>query len=1129
MPRIFDNIIAHLLPAIRTTFTSSYRADFCVGYFNLRGWKEIQEQTENFAGGLNYQCRILVGMQKLSSELLEELYSINKAPEISNASANKVRQQIALEFRNQLMAGAPTNADEAALRDLVRHIRENKVVIKLFLSHSLHAKLYLFFRDDHEAPRVGYLGSSNLTFAGLSSQGELNIDVVDSDASQKLAEWFQARWDERLCIDISKELIEIINDSWAREELIPPYHIYLKMAYHLSQEARTGVEEFTIPPALNGKLLEFQEAAVKIAAHHLNSRGGVLVGDVVGLGKTIVGTALAAIFDQDFSYDTLIICPKNLTKMWQWYKDTYRLRAEIMSISLVDNRLPTLRRYQLIIIDESHNLRNREGMHYKVIEEYIKNNDSKVIMLTATPYNKTFLDLSSQLRLFLEPEKLLPIKPETYIREIGELEFNRRHQVQARTLAAFEKSEHPEDWQDLMRLYMVRRTRTFIKTNYAHYDPDKNRKYLLFKDGSRSYFPDRVALTEKYTIDPKNVNDQYARLYAEDVVVAINKLNLPRYGLGQAHYVIPANAQTPQDQIQLEKLSKAGKRLLGFARTGLFKRLESSGYVFLLSIERHIVRNYVFLYAIENDLPLPIGTQDVSVLDSRVSDADLDGDQGDLIDPEYPLGPEEYISTEEQISIGIRTSVDFMAEARRVYAIYRQKYLRRYRWIDSKIFSKKLYEDLEKDAVSLIEILSLAGKWHPADDTKLNLLYDLITKKYPSDKVLVFSQYSDTVEYLSQQLSQRGVNHISGVTGNSGDPTDLALRFSPQSNDRDIPVSKTDELRVLIATDVLSEGQNLQDGHVIINYDLPWAIIRLIQRAGRVDRIGQNAEKILVHTFLPAEGVEKIINLRRRLQQRLKENAEVVGSDETFFEKAEDASILHDLYSEKAGILDGTEDDSEVDLASYAFQIWKNAIESDPSLEKKISNLPNVVYSAKNHIPNPISPSGVLVHVRSSQNIDSLGWFDLQGNSVTENQYQILKAAECTSTEPAIPHHELHHSLVISATQQLDERERSASGNLGRPSGARYRVYERLKNFISANENMLFVTQDLRLATQAIFDRPLRNVATDSLNRQLRANITDHTLAEMVVSMYLEDRLVMPEDADQTNLQPRIISSLGLY
>lgn len=160
-----------------------------------------------------------------------------------------------------------------------------------------------------------------------------------------------------------------------------------------------------------------------------------------------------------------------------------------------------------------------------------------------------------------------------------------------------------------------------------------------------------------------------------------------------------------------------------------------------------------------------------------------------------------------------------------------------------------------------------------------------------------------------------GLTDVAAVTGQSESPTRLAWRFSPHSNKKEQIARTEGELRVLIATDVLSEGQNLQDCATIVNFDLPWAIIRLIQRAGRVDRIGQQADTINCYSFLPADGVERIIRVRARVRRRLKENREVVGSDEAFFEDDELLNPIQDLYSEKSGILDG-DDEGEVDLAS---------------------------------------------------------------------------------------------------------------------------------------------------------------------------------------------------------------------
>ena len=1124
MPRIFDNIEQRLLPALRETLEVSNRADFCVGYFNLRGWKQIDSCMEQWLGGDGNCCRLLIGMMpRPPQEELRAAMTLTPETSIDNQTALRLKKKLAEEFRHQLATGIPTNEDEAGLRRLAAQIKARKVVVKLFLRHPLHAKLYLLFRSDPINPVTSYLGSSNLTFAGLSQQGELNLDVLDHDACQKLSKWFEDRWNDRWCIDISDELVQIIEESWAREELIPPYYIYVKMAYHLSQEARTGLAEFRIPRDFGHKLFEFQKAAVKIAAHHLNKRGGVLIGDVVGLGKTLMATALARIFEDDFDIETLIICPKNLVKMWEDYRDQYRLRARVLSITRAVSELRDLRRYRLILIDESHNLRNRDGKRYRAIQDYVQKNESKCILLSATPYNKTYVDLSNQLRLFVPEDKDLGIRPEQLLRELGETEFIRRHQAPVRSLAAFEKSSYADDWRELMRLYMVRRTRSFIQENYAEADPATGRKFLTFEDGSRSYFPARLPRTVKFKIDDNNPDDQYARLYASDVVDVINALNLPRYGLGNYVAASPHESPSQQEARSLQDLSRAGKRLMGFCRTNLFKRLESSGQAFLLSLERHILRNYVFLHAIEAGKPLPIGTQDSSLLDTRNYDEDTDsayataelfGDNGNGEQSRLP-----------ELS-SLRTDSDFKRRAAEVYADYEGQYKYRFKWLRPDLFVKSLAKDLRKDSAALIGVLQMSGEWNADRDAKLDALLKLLTKKHANEKVIVFTQFADTVRYLERQIQARGIARASGVSGESEDPTALAWRFSPLSNNKRDRISLEDELRVLIATDVLSEGQNLQDCAIVVNYDLPWAIIRLIQRAGRVDRIGQHAESILCYSFLPAQGVERIIRLRERVRQRLSENAEVVGTDEAFFEDDRNNKVVIDLYNENSGILDG-DSDTEVDLSSYAYQIWKNAITDNPALQKIIPTMPPVAFSTKAHQPGNREPEGVLVYLRTSEGNDALAWVDSDGNSVTESQFAILRAAECPPDTPALPRAENHHALVQKGVELVVEEERSIGGQLGRPSGARFRTYERLKRFAEDIKGTLFESPALIKALDDIYRYPLRQSAIDTLNRQLRSGIADDRLAELVVALRDEDRLCLINEEEQRQ-EPHIICSLGL-
>jgi len=1120
MPRIFDNIELSLLPALSDTLKLSHRADFCVGYFNLRGWRQIDHLVEAWSGGEGQCCRVIVGMQKLPQDELREAFSLTAGPDgIDAQAALRLKRRAAEEFRTQLTIGAPNDTDEAGLRRLSAQLKASKLIVKLFLRHPLHAKLYLAYRQDPNNPTTGFLGSSNLTFAGLSKHGELNVDVLDHDACNKLQKWFDDQWKDTWCVDISKELAEIIDASWARETPIPPYHIYLKIAYHLSQEARVGLSQFKIPKDFGNQLLAFQTAAVRIAAHYLNKRGGVVIGDVVGLGKTLMAAALCRIYQDDHGTEALIICPKNLVPMWEGYIHRYRLAARVMSISKAIRELPKTLRYRIVLIDESHNLRNREGARYRAIQEYVEKNTSKCILLSATPYNKSYLDLSAQLQLFMASDEDLGIRPERKIKELGETEFIRRHQCPLKSLAAFEKSDYPDDWRDLMRLFLIRRTRSFIKENYAQNDNDNGRKYLTFETGERFYFPDRVPKTETFKFKENDPNDQYARLYSSEVVNAINGLNLPRYGLANYLKATPHEPPTDGEAKEIKKLSRAGKRLMGFCRTNLFKRLESGGPAFIQSLERHVLRNFVFLYAIENGLELPIGTQGAEFLDARLGDRDID----DLL--AEPEDAEDNGEANGDAAAFVRDEASFRKRAAEVYKRYVSEFKRRFKWLRPSLFVETLRTDLWNDAQALIKVLDKCGSWDSSRDAKLDTLVELLMVRNKDRKVLIFTQFADTVHYIVRELQARGVRSMEGATGDTENPTGLAYRFSPESNKMRDSVAPQDELRVLVATDVLSEGQNLQDCAVVVNYDLPWAIIRLIQRAGRVDRIGQKAEKIFCHSFLPADGVEQIINLRRRVRVRLRQNAEVVGSDESFFEDDMDEKPILDLYNEKSSVLEET--DSEVDLASLAYQIWKNAVDADPKLQKIIPELPNVVFSTKPHQPVPEQPEGVLVYMRTADENDSLTWVNREGQIVTESQLSVLKAAECHATTPAAQRLPQHHQLVQKGVAHMVQEEKSIGGQLGRPSGARFRVYERLKAYAANVAGTLFGTAELAKAIDQIYRYPLQQAATDALNRQMKLGIGDSHLAGLVVALWQDDRLCRVEEEIESR-EPQIICSLGL-
>ena len=1120
MAKIYDNIETKFTQGLQGIITNVgvTRVDFCVGYFNLRGWDLIVNQIDQLPGDYIYEkddrvfrtCRLLIGMHRPDEDLIRQLYG--KGGELPDADyVLQCKLKIAHEFKRQLLLGLPTKKDEMTLRRLSQQLKEDKVCVKLYLREPLHAKLYLAHRPADNFNKIqAIMGSSNLTYSGLTGNGELNAEFGDSDSAEKLSRWFDDRWEDKFCVDITKELIEAIDHSWAGMDDIPPYYIYLKTAYHLSQEARTGIKEFTLPAEFHHDLFEFQENAVKIAAKHLanDKRGGAMIGDVVGLGKTITACAIAKMWEMTYASSTLIICPANLQEMWKKYVKRYDLKADVMSMAKqidVDNS----RYYRLIIVDESHNLRNSEGKRYHNIKDLIQKQDSKVLLLTATPYNKDFSDLGAQLRLFLGEDLDLGIRPEEYIRQLGgERAFMQRHsEIPIRSIAAFEQSQSTEDWSELMKLFLVRRTRTFIKNNFAKIDPQNNRRYLQFNDGTKSYFPDRLPRSIKF---PTVKGDQFSRLYSEQMLGLMEELQLPRYGLSL--YISEAKAA---DAPELEKkimdnLSRAGARMMGFCKSTFFKRMDSSGFAFLMTLYRHVVRNAVFIYAIENKLPLPIGDENPIY--------------GDLPEDMEGFFAEDE-SAENQVAKTMHVPTDMEHYLNRAMEYYNMLAIKNnVDWIDSKYFKRTLKQDLKADSLQILKMIELCGDWKPAEDKKLDELQKLLTTTHAKDKVIVFTQYSDTADYVFRQLKERGILQIDKATGASKNPTAIVDRFSPISNHADIAASS--ETRVLIATDVLSEGQNLQDAHVIVNFDLPWAIIRLIQRAGRVDRIGQEADHIDCYSFFPADGIETIISLKRRLNQRINENAQIVGSDELFFEGNE--QNLRDMYNEKSGVLDD-DDDADVDLGSLAYQIWKNATDANPKLKAIIPNLSNVVYSTKS--TTNTMEEGVITYAKTYNDYDVLVWLDKNGNEITRSQKRILQALECPIDEPVQPTLENHHELVARAIDDIaDEATVSIGGILGNRFSTRYRIIQLLEKYYEQPPTLFFDVdkrQQLKLAIDDIYNYPLLENSKFMLGRLLRT-ATNDDIVESVLDMRSSGNLCRIDEDKVKSKDPSIICSMGI-
>ncbi|WP_428114638.1 helicase-related protein [Candidatus Poriferisodalis sp.] len=1104
MPKIIDNIVLDAESELLDSLSASYQLDAAIGYFNLRGWGLLAEAVDALPERVDGpKARILVGMHEAPADEMTRLARLEQAAPIDTAGAARLRNETVGEYREQLQVGLPTYGDEAALRTLLRQIESGTVEVRVHMAHRLHAKLYLCHRGDHAAPRVAYVGSSNLTSSGLREQGELNVDVLDGDATEKLARWFEDRWNDPLSADAAPQLAKILKESWASEEPLDPYLVYLKMAFHLSQEAREGLVEYGLPASMQNELLDFQAAAVKIAARIVMQKGGAMIGDVVGLGKTLVDTAIARLLQEEQGFETLVICPKNLTEMWESYLHHYEVRGKVESLSMVHKNLPDARRYRLVIIDEAHNLRSDKRRDHRVIKDYITDNDSRTLLLTATPYNKQLGDLASQLSLFIRPDADLGVRPERAIAEIGEGDFSYLCDGQTSSLAAFRRSEHVEDWQALMSQYMVRRTRRFVEDNYALTD-EQGRRYLEFGTGKRFHFPERTPLPVEWDLTE---DDPAYEMTSDRTLDAIRDLRLPRYQLG---YFIDENfVPGDKDERQLmEDLENSVQgNLAGFTRITMFKRLSSSGPAFVATLRRHRLRNLVAAYALANGLDMPIGSVDNALWAAETDQEPEDSGADDDSDGAALFGADG----------------DTAASA---YDKLRAKSPKAIRWAPPHMFSADLVDELRDDADIISGLLDRFGDWDADRDGKIAALMEVLTVQHPDAKVLIFTEAADTARYVSAELVRRGVSEAGLVTGDTDDPTAVAQRFSPASSGRggdEKPVR--DELRVLVSTDVLSEGQNLQDAHIVVNYDLPWAIVKLVQRAGRVDRIGQRSGEVLVVSLMPDASVEQEIELRGRVLRRLGENAQLLGSDEAFFGHHSERQVISGVFDESSGFGLGAGVD-EVDPVSMAYEIWRHAADAEPDLAEKVAALPNVVYATKRLVDSPTDAApGVVIHTQTHAGADAFAFIEPSGSGRRVTPQEALRLAESVPSTSSAPRLDGHHDLVAAA---LSGALRTPTGRTsGALQGVRGKIWNRFDGQLDNFTDTLWVTKaDLEAALDAINARPLYESATQRLARALRER-SDDDLAALIVDLHNDGRLCVPPVPQGDHAEPNIVCSMG--
>jgi len=605
-----------------------------------------------------------------------------------------------------------------------------------------------------------------------------------------------------------------------------------------------------------------------------------MIADVVGTGKSYIGSAILKHLKENNRSKPLIICPPHLKEMWQYYMKEFEVYCEVESrykIGMDDNILARYTNCDVVLIDESHNFRNSNTNSYKALLAFMeeKTDEAKIIMLSATPISNSLKDLKNQLRLF--PSEMISHIPPLSNTTLDEY-FKGLEGSQSEL-----KEESDAKIRELLKYILIRRTRKQIIEKYAGQDGER---YYLEKDGQRKYFPKRkLHNPEEYDVD-KVYNNSFDMIQS-----AIEDLTLARFAPGNYIKQEYLNDLNPDHRKYVE-LNSTTKPMVGIVRTSLLKRMESSIKAFASSV-RHYQEGYKEFRKQLDKGKVPIGKDFHDEIYKKIAYEGEDYDN------------EEYEKNLENIS----SQYDIRA-------------------FDVTRWKKDMADDINRFS-SMMGNLVPESEYAKHDD-KLHTLVNLVNGM-GDEKILIFSESAITAKYIYEYMKKelkpaRRIAQIDSKQG-SGEKNTMIRRFDPNNNNADIPEDK--QLDVLISTDVLSEGVNLQAGKTVINYDFHWNPVRLIQRVGRIDRIGTEHETVDVINFLPTAKIDAALALKDRVANKIDTIRRIIGHDQQILESTEvlDKDSVVDIYT-------GNEDVLDSDIASI-IDVGESKSEQDADKIKK--------------------------------------------------------------------------------------------------------------------------------------------------------------------------------------------------
>lgn len=858
--------------------------DSVVGFLRASGYFTLRPFLNNIK-----KARILVGI-----DVDKYIANAHNKGQMFFGAEEEVKQDYLQQLRKDIESSAYSSKVEQGILQMVDDLVSGKLELRAHPSKKIHAKIYILYPEEYNQYTLGaaITGSSNLSGNGLGigqeKQYEFNVRLTDYEDVKFAKEEFEALWEEAKGCPITAEDVktEAIKPTYIDND-VTPYEIYIKMLmeYFSDRVLATDANDALDMPEGYTKY-EYQTDAVMEGYKKLLKYDGFFLADVVGLGKTVIATMIAKQFCIDNGYDNtkiLVVYPPAVEQNWkQTFKafgiDKYARFISNGSLSKVldENNYDywNADEYDLVLVDEAHKFRTNTNTTFTELQEICKmprvstgnipGFKKKVMLISATPMNNSPADLFNEIQLFQDPRccTIDGVPNLTSFFSPLILEFKKLNKDPNYDLGKYLKLAEKVR-ERIIKPITVRRTRTDIES-IPRYNKDIQG------------FP-KVSAPEMKTYE---MNDRIADIFETSMETLLHRLKYAQY---QAiAYLLPEKAAGKYDHAEL-----GSRNLAGIRRNGLVKRLESSFYAFKTSIGRFRDANQYMINMFEHNKVFIAPDLDINNLYAQ----GLDDDE-------------------------IEERLQEKAEKNDKNAVF-----------EAKDFDPVFIEMLRKDQQVIEEMCKL---WDTVDvegkdDSKFakfndSLLHELFRKeRNPGQKLVVFSESKDTVEYLAKRINRKDVLVVSSANRNK------IFKTIQENFDANYKKSlRKNDFNIILTTDALAEGVNLHRSNIIVNYDTPWNSTKLMQRIGRVNRIGSEGKGIYNYVFYPSRQGNQIIKLKQIALAKIQTFHSTFGEDNQIYSKEEIIDLNMDKLFDEAVQADKNERNEEIPFYEELRSLYLN-------------------------------------------------------------------------------------------------------------------------------------------------------------------------------------------------------------